>query len=82
MQGKAVTASAAGFVDGGHVWNRIDAQTQDNTLLSVGLGAEVEAALTKYGPTKLRLDFAHTLGDYTSEEVDSNTVYVRLGQTF
>ncbi|NQU71702.1 MAG: BamA/TamA family outer membrane protein [Rhodospirillales bacterium] len=82
MHGKAVTASAGTFVDGGHVWNRIDAQTQDDTLLSVGVGAEVEAALTKFGPTKLRLDYARTLGDYKSQEVSPNSVYVRLGQTF
>jgi hemolysin activation/secretion protein len=82
MSGKAVTASAGPFFDGGHVWNRLDAQTSDNTLLSAGVGAEVQAALTKFGPTTLRLDVAFSLGDYESEQVETATVYLRLGQTF
>lgn len=81
-QGKNVVASAGPFVDGGHVWNRIDAQTTDNTLISVGIGAEVQAALTKFGPTTLRFDLAYPLGNYTSEEVETTTVYLRLGQSF
>jgi hemolysin activation/secretion protein len=81
-QGKNMVASTGPFVDGGHVWNRIDAQTEDNTLISVGLGAELAAALTKFGETSLRFDVAVPVGDYDSAEVDTATVYVRLGQTF
>jgi hemolysin activation/secretion protein len=81
-QGKNVTASAGPFVDGGKVWNRVEASVQDNSLVSVGFGAEIEAALTKYGPTKLRFDLAVPVGSYNSPEVEGTTIYLRFGQTF
>jgi len=81
-RGRNVVASAGPLLDGGQVWNRIDDSTQDDRLTSVGVGAEIEAAITKFGPTKLRFDFAYPLGNYNSPEVDNISWFLRLGQTF
>ena len=81
-QGADVKAALGPFVDGGHVWNRADAAVQDNTLVAIGLGAEVETGATTIGKTKLRFDWAYTVGSYESPEVDNNTFYLRLSQTF
>ena len=81
-QGAELKAAVGPFVDGGHVWNRAEAAVQDNTLIAAGLGAEVETGASTVGVTKLRFDWAHTLGGYESPEVDNNTFYLRLSQTF
>lgn len=81
-QGAELKAALGPFVDGGHVWNRADVAVQDNTLLAIGLGAEVETGVSVVGKTKLRIDWAHTVGGYDSPEVDNNTFYLRLSQTF
>ena len=81
-QGAELKAAVGPFVDGGHVWNRTDAAVQDSTLVAAGLSAEVETGASTVGVTKLRFDWAHTLGGYESQEVDNNTFYLRLSQTF
>ena len=82
-QGAELKAALGPFVDGGHVWPRADPSTRlDHTLVAAGLGAEVETGASTVGTTKLRFDWAHTLGSYQSPEVDNNTFYLRLSQTF
>ncbi|NDF12273.1 MAG: ShlB/FhaC/HecB family hemolysin secretion/activation protein [Proteobacteria bacterium] len=72
------------FVDGGAVYNRLPGASVDNHLYSVGIGAEVAARLFggNAAETKLRADWALPVGDYTSNQVDASTIYVRLTQGF
>ena len=77
-----LTLGVGPWFDGGHVYNRIRNQTLDNSLYSAGLGAELAADIVPVGPTKLRLDWAHPLGDYRSTQVPDNTYYFRIQQDF
>jgi hemolysin activation/secretion protein len=73
---------AGPFVDGGAVYNRVAGSSVDSHLLSAGLTFEAVGDLIPQGNTKLRLDWAHPIGDYDSPEVDDNTFYAGLTQYF
>jgi len=77
-----LTLGVGPWIDGGHVYNRVPAQALDTALYSAGLGAEFAADIIPAGPTKLRLDWAHPLGTYTSSDVADNTYYFRIQQDF
>lgn len=73
---------AGPFVDGAAVYNRIAGSVEDTHLYSAGLGFEANAKLLPVGDTRLRLDWAHTLGDYTSAQVNDDVYYFRITQAF
>ena len=73
---------AGAWFDGAHVWNRLPGATTDDSLYSVGLGAEFDTDILKVGNTGIRFDWAHPIGSYTATNVDSNTFYIQLLQTF
>jgi hemolysin activation/secretion protein len=77
-----VAFRAGPFLDGGAVFNRLAGQTQDTHLYSAGLGLEADADLIAAGKTRLRLDFAHTIGDYDSNQVQGESGFFRLSQAF
>lgn len=71
------------FLDGGAVKNRIVGASQDSHLYSAGLGSDIELDLLPVGATKVRLDYARSLGDYNDAEAeDNNTFYFRVSQEF
>ncbi len=71
------------FVDGGTVFNRLSGVSVDRQLYSAGLGLEATTdVLVPTGRTKLRFDFAHTLGSYSSSQVYDNVGYFRVTQSF
>jgi hemolysin activation/secretion protein len=80
--GENSTIGVGPWVDGGHVYNRLSNQTLDNSLFAAGLGVELAADLVPVGPTKVRLDWAHPLGNYNSDQVDKNSFYFRVQQDF
>lgn len=80
--GQNTAVGVGPWIDGGHVWNRLRRQTLDNSLYSAGLGAEFATDIVPVGPTKIRLDWAHPLGDYNSRTVDDNSYYFRVQQDF
>lgn len=82
LEANNLTFGVGPWIDGGHVYNRVKAQTQDTALYSTGIGAEFAADIIPVGPTKLRLDWAHPLGSYTSNTVADNTYYFRIQQDF
>ena len=73
---------AGAWFDGAHVWNRLPGATTDDSLYSVGLGAEFDTDITTVGNTGIRFDWAHPIGSYNATNVDSNTFYIQLLQTF
>ena len=80
--GENSTIGVGPWIDAGHVYNHLAGQTVDSTLYAAGLGAELAADIFPVGPTKVRLDWAHPLGDYDSDEVDDNSFYFRVQQDF
>jgi hemolysin activation/secretion protein len=70
------------FVDYGRVWNRQDAATTDNRLMSAGLGAQAETDIVNVGKTRLRLDVAFPIGGYRANDVNKAFAYFRLTQAF
>lgn len=74
-------AGVGPFIDGGHVFPRTHDFGGDSTLLSTGIGLEIETGASKIGRTTLRVDWAYPIGGYVSTEVESNTFYARLTQT-
>jgi len=64
------------------VWNRLPAATTDDSLYSVGLGAEFDTEILKVGNTGIRFGWAHPIGSYAATNIDSNTFYIQLLQTF
>ncbi len=70
------------WTDGGHVWNRLPGAVTDDSLYSAGLGAELDTDILKVGNTGLRFDWAHTLGSYNANNVDGDTFYFQLLQSF
>ena len=75
---------AGPFVDGGAVYNRVPGSSVDTQLYSAGIGAEAIARYFKFGESKLRFDWAHTLGDYNDQTAadNNNSFYVRFTQNF
>lgn len=74
--------SAGPFVDGGAVYNRLPGQVEDTHLYSAGIGFQATGDLVPAGETKFRLDWAHPIGSYDSQEVSSNTFYFGMAQDF
>ncbi len=72
---------AGPFLDGGTVLNR-ETPAVDRELYSAGIGIEASADLIKRGRTVFRLDWAHPLGGYQSNQIDSDTIYFRVSQAF
>ena len=70
------------WFDGGWVWNSVPGAAIDSALYSVGLGAEIHTGVTTIGDTALRFDWAHPVGTYNSQNIDNDTFYVQLLQTF
>lgn len=77
-----VEVKAGPFLDGGALYNRVAGSLEDTHFYSTGLGLEVEAKIVPVGDTVLRLDWARPIGSYKSEQVSSDTFYVRLKQEF
>ncbi|MBL0319074.1 MAG: ShlB/FhaC/HecB family hemolysin secretion/activation protein [Alphaproteobacteria bacterium] len=73
---------AGPFFDMAGVLNRVQGSALDDHLYSAGLGAEARASLFRFGETFARVDWAHPLGGYHSNEVDDDSFYFQLGQTF
>ncbi len=74
--------NAGPFFDWGTVGNKIEATGIDSTLKSVGLGFDALYSTNGKYTSKVRVDWAHTLGDYQSTRVDDNFLYARFSQTF
>ena len=70
------------WFDGGWVWNSVPGAAIDSALYSVGLGAEIHTGVTTIGDTALRFDWAHPVGTYKGQNIDDDTFYVQLLQTF
>ena len=70
------------FVDGATVYNRVPGSVEDKNLYAAGLGLEAKTNLVPTGETRFRFDFAQTLGDYTSAQVDDNIAYFSVTQSF
>jgi len=70
------------WFDGGWVWNSVPGAAIDNALYSVGLGAELHTGITTLGDTAVRFDWAHPVGSYRDPNIDSDTFYLQLLQTF
>lgn len=79
---ESVQLRAGPWLDGGTVYNRQFGNTIDKNLYSAGIGISAVTDILKVGDTELRLDWAHTLGDYDSVLVDDNTFYFRVKQAF
>ncbi len=62
--------------------NKVESTGIDSTLKSAGLGFDALYTASGKYTSKIRIDWAHTLGDYQSTRVDSNFVYARFSQTF
>lgn len=75
---------AGPFVDGGVVYNRVSGSSVDTQLYSAGIGAEAKARYFRFGESKLRFDWAHTIGSYVAQSVSNNddTFYLRFTQNF
>lgn len=82
FRGEYLTIAAGPFSDGGMVYNRVDGVTQDSELYSAGIGLEATSGIFPIGETKLRVDWAHPLGDYTATTVEDDSFYARLTQEF
>jgi len=89
----------APFMDGGRVYNRRNnGRNEYADMYSVGLGLEARTDIIEAGTTVLRLDWAHTLGNYSIDQdtngdgvvdtyakdptVNSDYVYFRISQKF
>lgn len=70
------------FVDAAWVKNNVANAVTDSHLVAAGLGVELAHDWTSTSVTRLRLDWAHPLGSYTSTTVDDNSFYLRLQQSF
>jgi len=70
------------WFDGGWVYNSVPGAAIDSELYSVGLGAELHTGITTIGDTAIRFDWAHPVGSYNDPNVDANTFYIQLLQTF
>ena len=75
-------AQAGPFVDYGYVYNRVADSTLENSLWSVGIGAEFYYRNSRKLTSKLRLDWAHPMAHTDLPQVDSNTMYARFTQLF
>ena len=75
-------AQAGPFVDYGYVYNRVADSTLENSLWSVGIGAEFYYRHSRKLTSKLRLDWAHPMAHTDLPQVDSNTMYARFTQLF
>lgn len=75
-------AHAGPFVDGGAVYNRVAGSAQDTHLYSAGLTLEITGSLIPQGDTRFKFDWAHPLGDYNSQSVQSDTFYAGVTQYF
>lgn len=69
------------FIEGGTVYNRIEGSTQDNNLYSAGLSLELSPEPFLSNVT-LSLDWASSLGAYTSDQVSDNTFYSKAKLSF
>jgi len=70
------------FVDVGYVSGELADSILDDTLKSAGLALEGIYNHSSRYRSKLRLDWAHTLGSYNATTVDDNSFYFRFTQTF
>ncbi len=73
---------AGPFLDGGALYNRVAGSLEDTHFYSTGLGLEAKAKIVPVGDTVLRLDWAHPIGNYRSNQVSDDTFYIRLKQEF
>jgi hemolysin activation/secretion protein len=73
---------AGPFLDAGWVGNEVENSVVDGELYAIGVGAEASIATSSKMESKLRLDWAHNLGDYDGQGIDSNVFYARFVQTF
>ncbi len=73
---------AGPFVDIGQIDNSEQNSTQEGSLYSAGLGAEVLYKHSDKLTSKLRVDWAHVFDDEDLPLVDDNTLYARYTQTF
>lgn len=71
------------FFDGGAVHNNVVGASLDSHLYSAGIGAQLDLDLVPAGETRVRFDFARSLGDYQDPKAeDNNTFYFRVSQAF
>ncbi|MCE3232911.1 MAG: hypothetical protein K0R98_1168, partial [Rickettsiaceae bacterium] len=77
-----VTFKAGPFIDGGAVNARVARTVQDTHIYSTGLGFEAVSKILPAGDTTVRLDWAHPVGNYTANNVSSDTFYINLKQAF
>ncbi|PIR39512.1 MAG: hypothetical protein COV35_03080 [Alphaproteobacteria bacterium CG11_big_fil_rev_8_21_14_0_20_39_49] len=73
---------AGPFIDGGAIYNRVRGTLQDSHFYSAGIGVEARAKVVPVGDTVVRFDWAHPIGNYRSNQVSSDTIYLRLKQEF
>jgi hemolysin activation/secretion protein len=74
--------NAGPFIDWGKVSNKIKTPGVDSSLKSAGIGFDMTYLGSGKYTSKIRVDWAHTLGDYESDRVDSDQVNIRFTQTF
>jgi hemolysin activation/secretion protein len=76
------TINAGPFFDWGKVSNKINTPGVDSILKSAGLGFDVMYSSNGKYTSKLRFDWARTIGDYRSDRVDDDHINLRFTQTF
>ena len=79
---EGTSVSVGPWTDGGHVYNRVAGIAPDVALYSAGVGAQLATNIIPIGQTTIRLDWAHPIGSYTSNDVRDNSYYFRVQQDF